>query len=616
MKKLIFLLIAATGALSAIAQAPHSPEMPKTKSFVHDSLMLRWVLDVNILGGALTQDITTVNNSNYPGLIAGTYNNGGNMKFSNGASYGFDAQIGYFFGHRCTIGIGSGIMYLSQTGNVTMANPFHAEFQATDYQNNTFRQVVTSNQAIKESLNITNINIPIVLKYKKRFSKYFGFTADAGLLVNVKETNNYSSNATFDYEAIYSPVVGSNGTISHFTYDNGTTPATTDVLYTKASYVNNTRYENVQAYFNALHATGYSVGLGVAPNSNSGAVSYLSSSIGFIAQPSINIFFSDNVALNIGGYYLYQPFKNSTSTFGSSNYQLTGKVGDYSSVLNTVSQSNNQSYGVNVGLRFFFGKLKDTDHDGIPDKEDKCPTVSGLLKFHGCPDSDGDGIADYEDSCVHVPGLLKFHGCPDTDGDGIPDKDDACPFQPGLPQFNGCPDRDGDGIPDKDDLCPDKPGPAKWHGCPDTDGDGIPDNLDKCPEIPGPESNFGCPVPTPPPVETIKMSTPIKFEVDKTVINETSLPVLEEAVKRLKEEDKESYIIVDGYTDITGKPAYNKALSMKRAKAVRAQLLKMGVDPKRIKLVGHGAKQPAASNATPEGRMENRRAVMHLNMAD
>ena len=57
----------------------------------------------------------------------------------------------------------------------------------------------------------------------------------------------------------------------------------------------------------------------------------------------------------------------------------------------------------------------DTDGDGIPDSEDKCPTVAGTLKYHGCPvpDTDGDGIDDEHDSCPTAPGLAKYHGCPE-----------------------------------------------------------------------------------------------------------------------------------------------------------------------------------------------------------
>ena len=42
---------------------------------------------------------------------------------------------------------------------------------------------------------------------------------------------------------------------------------------------------------------------------------------------------------------------------------------------------------------------------------------------------------------------LKFGG-KDTDGDGIYDRDDECPETPGLEEFKGCPDNDGDGFKD------------------------------------------------------------------------------------------------------------------------------------------------------------------------
>jgi outer membrane protein OmpA-like peptidoglycan-associated protein len=268
---------------------------------------------------------------------------------------------------------------------------------------------------------------------------------------------------------------------------------------------------------------------------------------------------------------------------------------------------------VNLGARILFGKLKDSDKDGVPDKYDECPTVWGLPQFNGCPDTDRDGIPDKKDECPNVPGLAKFNGCPDTDGDGIPDKEDACPFAAGSAKMHGCPDRDNDGIADKDDACPDKAGLAQFHGCPDTDGDGIPDNEDQCPEIPGPASNHGCPPPPPPAAETVPITTPIFFEFARTEVAISSYPVLETAIKKMKE-DPQALIVIHGHADATGRAAANKVLSMRRAAAVKKQLVKLGADPKRVKIVAHGSKDPAASNATPEGRAQNRRAVMNFSV--
>ena len=87
-----------------------------------------------------------------------------------------------------------------------------------------------------------------------------------------------------------------------------------------------------------------------------------------------------------------------------------------------------------LGVTFKFGG-KDTDGDGIYDKDDACPEVAGLKEFNGCPDTDGDGIVDGSDACPDVSGLAALNGCPDTDGDGVADKDDACPDVSGLASF-------------------------------------------------------------------------------------------------------------------------------------------------------------------------------------
>jgi OmpA-OmpF porin, OOP family len=68
---------------------------------------------------------------------------------------------------------------------------------------------------------------------------------------------------------------------------------------------------------------------------------------------------------------------------------------------------------------------------------------------------------------------------------------------------------------------------------------------------------------------------------------------------------------VDGYTDSTGSPAYNKALSERRAQAVADYLTSNGISLGRMTVKGYGEENPVASNATREGRAHNRRVVLH-----
>jgi outer membrane protein OmpA-like peptidoglycan-associated protein len=65
--------------------------------------------------------------------------------------------------------------------------------------------------------------------------------------------------------------------------------------------------------------------------------------------------------------------------------------------------------------------------------------------------------------------------------------------------------------------------------------------------------------------------------------------------------------IVEGYTDSLGREEINRKLSEARAEAVRDYLVDRGIDATRVRAVGKGDDRPIASNATAEGRANNRR---------
>lgn len=117
-------------------------------------------------------------------------------------------------------------------------------------------------------------------------------------------------------------------------------------------------------------------------------------------------------------------------------------------------------------------RVYDKDKDGIKDKEDICPEITGKPELMGCPDKDNDGIADKDDKCPDVAGKKELSGCPDKDNDGITDIEDECPDAAGLSELKGCPDKDNDGIADKNDKCPDAAGVKEYQGCPPPTIDG------------------------------------------------------------------------------------------------------------------------------------------------
>ena len=272
------------------------------------------------------------------------------------------------------------------------------------------------------------------------------------------------------------------------------------------------------------------------------------------------------------------------------------------------------------GINFWF-----TDHLGLnvqtgynhgfqKDGTDYFQHSAGIVIKFGAKDTDKDGIPDKDDACPDVAGLKEFDGCPDTDGDGIADKDDACPEVAGLKEFNGCPDTDGDGVPDKDDKCPDVAGPAENGGCPwpDTDGDGVLDKDDLCPNEPGPASNNGCPEPNDDDQKRLNQyAKTILFDTGKASIKFESAEILNQIINVLKKFPNSRFRI-EGHTDSTGNKQKNIDLSQNRADAVKIYLIQGGIASDRLESKGYGPEKPIASNKNKKGRALNRRVEINL----
>ncbi len=268
-----------------------------------------------------------------------------------------------------------------------------------------------------------------------------------------------------------------------------------------------------------------------------------------------------------------------------------------------------------LGVVVKFGG-KDTDKDGIYDKDDECPEVFGLEAFNGCPDTDGDGIKDGDDACPNTAGLAALNGCPDADSDGIADKDDACPNEKGTAANNGCPDADGDGVIDSKDKCKDVAGPAENDGCPwpDTDGDGVLDKDDNCVSEVGPASNQGCPekiITEEAKAKLDEFAKAIYFNSGKDSFRvgvSEKLDLIADIMKEFKDSDFK----VEGHTDSQGSAKLNQTLSENRAKAVMDYLATKGIDASRLSSKGFGEDNPIASNRTSRGRAQNRRVEINL----
>src|SRR5437773_1084506 len=303
----------------------------------------------------------------------------------------------------------------------------------------------------------------------------------------------------------------------------------------------------------------------------------------------VRLFLTERVALRLEGRAIYSP--STQSTFGPKT--ATHYVG---------------TAGLSV---FHLGTpSKDSDHDGVSDKEDACPdTPAGAaVDSKGCPiDSDRDGVYDGIDKCPNTPAgaTVDASGCPlDADLDGVPDGLDQCPNTPAGTKVDaaGCP------LPvEAVKPAPAAPTPAPPGKCPPAPP-GSQVDANGClilftPEAARPPTSGAPPRPT-------LILTGVNFETGRSALTRDSYMVLDAVAASLLA-NPDIRIEIAGYTDSTGRKFMNLRLSQGRAAAVRFYLARKGVAPVRMVAKGYGASGYIAPNSTAAGRAQNRRVELH-----
>jgi OOP family OmpA-OmpF porin len=117
---------------------------------------------------------------------------------------------------------------------------------------------------------------------------------------------------------------------------------------------------------------------------------------------------------------------------------------------------------------------------------------------------------------------------------------------------------------------------------------------------------MGCPCDT---------SVKLTFKFDSDELTDEDVKILEGVAENLRRLNWVSGV-VEGHTDSVGAAEYNQGLSERRAARVRDFLVSKGVGDNRMTVVGFGASQPVADNATTAGRAENRRVVLRRTDCD
>ena len=103
----------------------------------------------------------------------------------------------------------------------------------------------------------------------------------------------------------------------------------------------------------------------------------------------------------------------------------------------------------------------------------------------------------------------------------------------------------------------------------------------------------------------------VLFEFDRDTIRASEMPKIEEVATFMRNHP-EVRLVVDGHCDERGDRDYNMTLGEYRALAVRATLIRLGVEPDRIQTRSFGEEKPQDPRSNEAAWRVNRRAEFIL----
>lgn len=110
--------------------------------------------------------------------------------------------------------------------------------------------------------------------------------------------------------------------------------------------------------------------------------------------------------------------------------------------------------------------------------------------------------------------------------------------------------------------------------------------------------------------ETVLSDDKVKFGFDKAELSDEAKAALDEFATKLRGDNANVYIEIQGHTDNVGSDDYNFKLGEQRGEVVRRYLSLKGVPLHRMSVISYGETEPVADNSTREGRNQNRRVVL------
>lgn len=104
----------------------------------------------------------------------------------------------------------------------------------------------------------------------------------------------------------------------------------------------------------------------------------------------------------------------------------------------------------------------------------------------------------------------------------------------------------------------------------------------------------------------VTFDSEILFPINSSYLTKDAEKSIKTLVDIVKQQGN-AKIVIEGHSDKTGTPEYNKWLSEKRAVSVKTMAVSLGLPEGTVSTIGYGDTKPVADNRTPEGRARNRR---------
>ena len=99
----------------------------------------------------------------------------------------------------------------------------------------------------------------------------------------------------------------------------------------------------------------------------------------------------------------------------------------------------------------------------------------------------------------------------------------------------------------------------------------------------------------------------VNFDYDSATLSTDSRRRLADNAEWIKA-NANATVQVEGHCDSRGSVEYNLALGERRAKAVKAYLVSLGIDSKRLTIISYGEEKPIATGESEDAYGKNRRA--------